>query len=151
MASPGIVRVTIVGLVLAAVSAIALTAQQRSGAAPRGLGTADYVRAERFMSWNTTPLVFRNGVSPTWIAGDRFWYRVTTAAGSEAILVDPASKTALVIDPGGDFAAIRGRLHRARAALGRALAGTEESEAGTTDEPPREPTGSPASSNPPNP
>ena len=93
MASPGIVRATIVGLILAAGSAIALSAPQPSGSASRGLTTADYARAERFMSWNTTPLVFRNGVSPTWIAGDRFWYRVTTATGSEAILVDPATGT----------------------------------------------------------
>jgi hydroxyacylglutathione hydrolase len=34
-----------------------------------------------------------------------------------SILVDPASKTALVIDPGGDFAAIRGRLERAGATV----------------------------------
>jgi len=66
VASPGIVRATIVGLILAAGSAIALSAPQPSGSASRGLTTADYARAERFMSWNTTPLVFRNGVSPTW-------------------------------------------------------------------------------------
>ena len=45
------------------------------------------------MSWNTTPLVFRNGVAPTWIADDHFWYRVTTPTGNEAILVDPGSGT----------------------------------------------------------
>ena len=92
MASPRIVRATIVSLVVATVSAIALTAQQRSGAT-RNLTNADYARAERFMSWNTTPLVFRNAVSPNWMAGDRFWYRVTTSTGNEAVLVDPATGT----------------------------------------------------------
>jgi dipeptidyl-peptidase 4 len=43
------------------------------------------------MNWNTTPLVFRNGVSPTWIADDHFWYRVTTPAGNETVLIDPAT------------------------------------------------------------
>jgi RNA polymerase sigma-70 factor (ECF subfamily) len=46
---------------------------------------------------------------------------------------------------------VKSRLHRARAALGRALAGTEASEADAPEDPTREPSGSPASSNPPNP
>ena len=45
------------------------------------------------MTWNTTPLVFRNSVSPTWVADDRFWYRVTMPGGNEAILVDPSTGT----------------------------------------------------------
>jgi dipeptidyl aminopeptidase/acylaminoacyl peptidase len=86
-----ILRVTIVMLLAAAAWAIQLTAQQRS--ATRALTAADYARAERFMSWNTTPLVFRNSVTPTWIANDHFWYRVTTPSGNEAILVDPTNGT----------------------------------------------------------
>jgi len=43
------------------------------------------------MTWNTTPLVFHNGVSPTWIADDHFWYRVTTPTGNPAILVNPST------------------------------------------------------------
>jgi len=78
--------------VAAAACAIPLTAQPRSEA-NRALTAADYARAERFMSWNTTPLVFRNGVSPTWVGDDRFWYRVTTPTGSDAILVDPSTGT----------------------------------------------------------
>jgi dipeptidyl aminopeptidase/acylaminoacyl peptidase len=85
-------RATVVTLVAATACAIELTAQPRGGAT-RPLTAADYARAERFMSWNTTPLVFRNGVSPTWVADDRFWYRVTTPTGSEAILVDPSKGT----------------------------------------------------------
>ncbi|MCU1238331.1 MAG: peptidase dipeptidylpeptidase domain protein, partial [Candidatus Solibacter sp.] len=54
---------------------------------------AEYSRAEKFMGYNTTPLVLRSGVRPTWLADERFWYRVTTAAGSEFVLVDPAKGT----------------------------------------------------------
>ncbi len=53
----------------------------------------DYAHAEKFMPYNTTPLVFGAGVRPTWLAGDRFWYRVTREAGPEVILVDPAKGT----------------------------------------------------------
>src|ERR1700688_4652600 len=54
------------------------------------LTTADYAHAEKFMTYNTAPLVFRSGVRPTWLAGDRFWYRITTSEGSEFILIDPS-------------------------------------------------------------
>jgi dipeptidyl aminopeptidase/acylaminoacyl peptidase len=70
----------LLGATLAAQSRPALTA-------------ADYDRAARFMGFNTTPLVYRSGVRPTWLPDDRFWYRVTTADGSEFVLVDPAKKT----------------------------------------------------------
>src|SRR5438105_271377 len=53
--------------------------------------SADYARAEKFMTYNTTPLVLRSGVRPTWIENDRFWYRVTTTEGSEFVLIDPAT------------------------------------------------------------
>jgi dipeptidyl-peptidase 4 len=69
-----------------------LVAQQRVDA-PRALTAADYARAERFMTYNTTPLVFRFGVRPAWLADDRFWYRITTEKGSEAVLIDPSSLT----------------------------------------------------------
>jgi dipeptidyl-peptidase 4 len=55
--------------------------------------SADYAHAEKFMGYNTTPLVYGSGVRPNWIAGDRFWFRVTTATGSEFVLVDPARGT----------------------------------------------------------
>ena len=88
-----IVKSTTITLLLATASVIALTAQQRPSTTTRALNAADYAHAERFMSWNTTPLVFHNGVSPSWIANDRFWYRVTTPTGNEAILVDPGTGT----------------------------------------------------------
>jgi len=45
------------------------------------------------MTYNTTPLVLRSGVRPTWLADERFWYRNTIAEGSEFVLVDPVKKT----------------------------------------------------------
>ena len=86
-------RLITLSIATAAALAIPIDAQQRGGSAARALTAADYARAEKFMTWNTTPLLFRSGVRPTWLAGDRFWYRITTPAGSEAILVDPAKGT----------------------------------------------------------
>ena len=62
-------------------------------AQPRAFTSADYARAEDFMSYNTAPLVYRAGVRPNWMENDRFWYRVTTAEGAEFIVVDPAAGT----------------------------------------------------------
>ncbi len=66
---------------------------------------AEYTRAEKFMGYNTTPLVTHSGVRPTWLADERFWYRVTTAAGSEFILVDPAKGTRAPAFPHAKIAA----------------------------------------------
>ena len=54
------------------------------------LTAQDYARAESFMNYNTGPLVDHAFSRPTWISGDRFWYRDLNANGSEFILVDPA-------------------------------------------------------------
>ncbi|WP_216680408.1 S9 family peptidase [Hymenobacter siberiensis] len=69
------------------VSAVAMAQQLPT------LTAEDYARAERFLSYNTQPLVDHSAGQPNWLAGDRFWYRVLTAQGSEFILVDPARKT----------------------------------------------------------
>jgi dipeptidyl aminopeptidase/acylaminoacyl peptidase len=60
---------------------------------PPAVTTADYARAEKWMGYNTNPLVFRAGVRPTWQGDDRFWYRVTTAEGTEFVMVDSAKGT----------------------------------------------------------
>src|SRR5215831_5908376 len=79
----------------AAVSGGRLTPEPRSGQAgqpdaQRALTAADYARAERFLGYNTTPLVLHGGVRPTWLPDDRFWYRVSTENGNEFVLIDPA-------------------------------------------------------------
>jgi dipeptidyl-peptidase 4 len=63
---------------------------QQAPATSRALTAEDYARAERFMTYNTTPLVYRATVRPTWLPDDRFWYRNTIPGGSEFVLVDPA-------------------------------------------------------------
>src|SRR5262245_61088751 len=84
------IRLICGGAILVALSS-GLAAQQST--AVRALTAADYARAERFMTYNTTPLVLHSGVRATWLPDDRFWYRTTTERGSEAVLVDPAAKT----------------------------------------------------------
>ncbi len=58
---------------------------------PRALTADDYAHAEKFMGYNTTPLVFNVVTHPTWVSGDRFWYRNTTANGTEFVLIDAAN------------------------------------------------------------
>ena len=76
----------------------AVAAQQPVAEATRALTTADYARAERFMAYNTTPLVLHGGVRATWLPDDRFWYRTTTENGEEAVLVDAARATRSACD-----------------------------------------------------
>ncbi|NCI47171.1 S9 family peptidase [Sediminibacterium soli] len=59
----------------------------------RALTTAGYARAEKAMNYNTGQLADRLSIQPNWLSGDRFWYRVLTARGSEFIVVDPAKGT----------------------------------------------------------
>jgi dipeptidyl aminopeptidase/acylaminoacyl peptidase len=66
---------------------------QTRGDAPRTITAAEYARAEKFMGYNTNPLVLRSGVRPNWLPDERFWYRITTAEGSEFVLIDPAKGT----------------------------------------------------------
>ncbi len=62
-----------------------LVAQQRT------LTASDYGRAEQFLAASANPLVSRTATPPTWLDGDRFWYRVRLADGtSPMVLVDPA-------------------------------------------------------------
>ena len=90
-------RATVLSVsLLAAVGSMA--AQSRPAEAPRALTDADYARAERFMGYNTTPLVLHAGVRPTWLPDGRFWYRTTTADGTVHLLVDPAKRTRVPCD-----------------------------------------------------
>ena len=79
------------GVAIAAL--MVLRAPASAQAQPRALTADDYARAERFMPYNTAPLVFHAGVRATWLADGRFWYRTTTPDGAEFVLVDPARKT----------------------------------------------------------
>ncbi|MBZ5603162.1 MAG: S9 family peptidase, partial [Acidobacteriia bacterium] len=57
------------------------------------LTTADYAHAEKFMGYNTNPLVYGGAVRPAWLDDGRFWYRTQTADGTEFILADPEKAT----------------------------------------------------------
>ena len=101
-------RLTLLILLMGFVVLGAAFAQERSAGAPRSLTAADYARAEKFMTYNVTPLVLRAGARPTWLPGDRFWYRnAVEKEGSEFILVDPAKRTkAPAFDHAGVAAAL---------------------------------------------
>lgn len=79
-------------LVIVLAAAAPGAAQQRAEA-PRQFTSDDYARAEKWMSYNTTPLVSNAAVRGTWLPEDRLWYRNQTATGSEFILVDSARGT----------------------------------------------------------
>ncbi len=64
--------------------------QQTADNAPRVLTAADYARAEKFLGYNTAPLVDHAGIRPNWLADNRFWYRNTTAAGTQFVLINAA-------------------------------------------------------------
>lgn len=49
----------------------------------------DYVRAERFLGGNTSPLVYGNSVQPRWMDDGRFWYANSVPGGTEYLVVDP--------------------------------------------------------------
>jgi len=78
-------------LYLAASAAIFLLAFPQRGEAQ--LTEADYARAEQFLSWNTTSLVYGATAGANWTEGDRFWYRNRIRPGHEFVLVDPQRGT----------------------------------------------------------
>ncbi|WP_295767462.1 S9 family peptidase [uncultured Mucilaginibacter sp.] len=59
----------------------------------KALTVTDYERAEKFMGYNTAPLIDGANVRPNWFTGDSFWYRNLTPKGSEYIIVDAAKGT----------------------------------------------------------
>ena len=77
-------------VVLATILSGALAAAAQ--ASPAALTAADYARAEKFMGYNTAPLVYGT-VRATWTPNDQFWYRNATAAGVEFVLFDAAKGT----------------------------------------------------------
>src|SRR5579862_5618 len=83
-------------------AALPMSAQQ-----PRALTTADYARAERMTGRGGANV--GGTVTPNWLADDRMWYRDSSAAGVQFILVDPLKKTRL---PAFDHAAVAAALSK---------------------------------------
>ncbi len=77
------------GLAVALIAAVATEAFAQQ----RPITAADYARAERYMTYNTTPLVTGGAVRPTWISGDRFVYHRGTETAGEVIVADPTKGT----------------------------------------------------------
>ncbi len=71
----------------------AVAAQDRRADAPLTVSAADYARAEKFLAPAVASLVVGGSVAPNWLPDERLWYRNTTAAGTEFILVDPVTRT----------------------------------------------------------
>ena len=80
-------------VLLLAVPAAVLSAQERPANAPPAPTSEDYARAEKFLAPAVTPLVIGGSVSPAWLPDDRFTYRSTTAEGIQFLLVDPVRAT----------------------------------------------------------
>ena len=81
-------------LAFSATIGISARAQQASQ-----VTAADYARAERFLRDNVMPLVSGIGVQPTWLGGERFWYRSGRIGGTDLVVVDPARALRSVCTP----------------------------------------------------
>jgi len=77
---------------LLAMPFLALAATVNAQQGPQ-LTAKDYEHAEKFLNYNTMPFIDHENLNAVWFDGDKFWYRVLTAKGSEFILVDPVKKT----------------------------------------------------------
>jgi dipeptidyl aminopeptidase/acylaminoacyl peptidase len=92
-------------LFFAGLAALSATAQQ-----PRALTAADYANAEKFMPYNTSPLVLHGAIHPNWISDTRFWYQTNTASGVQFILFDAARNAG---QPAFDHARLAATLSKA--------------------------------------
>ncbi|MGB7784921.1 MAG: DPP IV N-terminal domain-containing protein [Salinimicrobium sp.] len=61
---------------------------QAQNYAPKEVTAKEYEHAVKFLSFNTYPLMDRANVRPQWLEDGRFWYRISTAEGSEYVLVN---------------------------------------------------------------
>ena len=91
---PHTVRTRAILLVVLLATAAAVPAMaQGQPVAQKPVTAADYARAEKFLASGVMPLVVGGTVQPSWLPDDRFYYRNTTAEGSEFVLVSPATKS----------------------------------------------------------
>jgi dipeptidyl-peptidase 4 len=87
------VRRRILFLLPAALLPASLSAQQPTAQQPARVTADDYARAERFLGQHAMPLVSGMPGPVSWLADGRLWYRTTTAAGAEFVVVDPSRRT----------------------------------------------------------
>jgi dipeptidyl aminopeptidase/acylaminoacyl peptidase len=72
--------------------AVSLPALAQEVASPRAVTAAGYARAEKFMGYNTEPLV-DHAVQPAWTSDERLWYRDSDAQGARFVIFDPVKLT----------------------------------------------------------
>lgn len=80
-------RRTVLAAAFAAATPWAVSSVAGAQAQPRALTAADYARAEKFLGFNTQPLVSNTGVQPSWLPDGRFTYRVRQADGSQPLIL----------------------------------------------------------------
>ena len=78
--SPNVFRSALV--VLCLISALPARSQNRT------LTADDYAHAEKFMGYNTGPLLLHAVSRVTWLSDERLRYRITTENGNEFLLID---------------------------------------------------------------
>jgi len=97
-------------LVVAAMAIFAVLTHAQTPATPSPVTAADYARAEKFLGAGLNALVVGGSVTPNWLADERFWYRSTTADGTQFLLVSPAARTRV---PAFDHAKLAAALAKA--------------------------------------
>ncbi|MEO7358937.1 MAG: DPP IV N-terminal domain-containing protein, partial [Gemmatimonadaceae bacterium] len=65
---------------------------QSAALQPRQFSAADYAKAERWLGFATSPLVFGIGVSPDWLTNEQFTYRVQLPDRSRPMMLVDADK-----------------------------------------------------------
>jgi dipeptidyl aminopeptidase/acylaminoacyl peptidase len=96
-------------LLMLLVFPIGLSVNAQDAVAPGVVTAADYARAERFMGYNTEPLVY-HAVRPAWTSDERLWYRDVGADGVHFVVFDPIK---LAREPAFDHARMAAALSRA--------------------------------------
>jgi dipeptidyl aminopeptidase/acylaminoacyl peptidase len=96
-----------------------LSVASAAAQSPAALTAADYARAERTLGATANVLVTGLAAPPTWLDGNRFWYRTSVLGGSQFILVDAEKRTR---GPAFDHQQVAGALSRAADTTVSALA-----------------------------
>ncbi len=89
---------------------IASSCSPNDGRRTRSVSEDDYRRAESYLSANTSGLVYRGSVRPSWIDDSNFWYTNDIPGGREFILVKAGTMTRV---PAFDHEAVAGALSEA--------------------------------------
>jgi len=74
-----------VGAVMMVFTSVGVAAQSRT------LTASDYAQAERFMSYNTAPLIDHDVQKVSWLDDSHFWYRDHDSAGDHFVQMDAVS------------------------------------------------------------